>query len=63
MSQAPTFVRWRVFLILAMGSFVAYVLRSDLSIAAPVMMQELDLNEIEWGWVVAAFTTSYAAPR
>ena len=60
MSQAPTFVRWRVFLILAMGSFVAYVLRSDLSIAAPVMMQELDLNEIEWGWVVAAFTTSYA---
>ena len=60
MSQAPTFVRWRVFLILALGSFVAYVLRSDLSIAAPVMMQDLDLNEIEWGWVVAAFTTSYA---
>ena len=60
MSQAPTFVRWRVFLILAMGSFVAYVLRSDLSIAAPVMMQDLGLNEIEWGWVVAAFTTSYA---
>lgn len=60
MSQAPTFVRWRVFLILAMGSFVAYVLRSDLSIAAPVMMQDLDLNEIEWGWVVAAFTASYA---
>ena len=60
MSQAPTFVRWRVFLILALGSFVAYVLRADLSIAAPVMMQDLGLNEIEWGWVIAAFTTSYA---
>lgn len=60
MSQAPTFVRWRVFVILAMGSFVAYVLRSDVSIAAPVMMQDLGLNELQWGWVVAAFTTSYA---
>ena len=60
MSQTPTFVRWRVFLILALGSFVAYVLRSDLSIAAPVMMQDLGLNELEWGWVLAAFTTSYA---
>ena len=60
MAQTPTFVRWRVFVILAFGSFVAYVLRSDLSIAAPVMMKDLGLSEIEWGWVVAAFTTSYA---
>jgi len=43
-----------------MSSFVAYVLRSDVSIAAPTMMQDLGLNELEWGWVVAAFTTSYA---
>ncbi len=60
MAQAPTFVRWRVFFILALGSFVAYVLRSDLSIAAPVMMQDLGLSELQWGWVLAAFTTSYA---
>ncbi len=60
MAQTPTFVRWRVFVILAMGSFVAYVLRSDVSIAAPVMMKDLGLSELEWGWVVAAFTTSYA---
>jgi ACS family glucarate transporter-like MFS transporter len=59
-AQTPTFVRWRVFVILAMGSFVAYVLRSDVSIAAPVMMKELGLSELEWGWVLAAFTTSYA---
>ena len=60
MAQKPTFVRWRVFFIMAMGSFVAYVLRSDLSIAGPVMMKDLGLNEIEWGWVFAAFSTSYA---
>lgn len=60
MTQIPTLVRWRVFLVLALGSFVSYVLRSDVSIAAPVMMQDLGLSELEWGWVVAAFTTSYA---
>ena len=60
MAQSPTFVRWRVFVILALASFVAYVLRSDISIAAPVMMLELGLSELEWGWVIAAFTTSYA---
>ena len=60
MAQSPTFVRWRVFVILAMASFVAYFLRSDISIAAPVMMLDLGLSEIEWGWVIAAFTTSYA---
>jgi len=59
-AQSPTFVRWRVFLLLAMASFVAYVLRSDVSIAAPVMMLEFGLTELEWGWVVAAFMTSYA---
>ena len=60
MEQSPTFVRWRVFVILAMASFVAYFLRSDISIAAPVMMLDLGLSELEWGWVIAAFTTSYA---
>ncbi len=60
MGQSPTFVRWRVFVILAMASFVAYFLRSDISIAAPVMMLDLGLSEVEWGWVIAAFTTSYA---
>ncbi len=60
MAQTPTFVRWRVFFLMAMASFVAYVLRSDVSIAAPVMMLELGLSELEWGWVVAAFTLSYA---
>ncbi len=60
MGQSPTFVRWRVFVILAMASFVAYFLRSDISIAAPVRMLDLGLSEIEWGWVIAAFTTSYA---
>lgn len=46
--------------ILALASFVSYVLRTNLSFAAPEMMQDLGLSEIEWGWVLAAFTAGYA---
>ena len=56
----PTNVRWIVFLILALGSFISYVLRSNLSIAAPAMIEDLRLSEIQWGWVLAAFTAGYA---
>jgi ACS family glucarate transporter-like MFS transporter len=46
--------------ILALASFVSYVLRTNLSFAAPEMMQDLGLSEVEWGWVLAAFTAGYA---
>jgi len=59
-SLRPTNVRWRVFVILAFGSFISYVLRSNVSIAAPTMIADLGLNEIQWGWVLAAFTAGYA---
>ena len=32
-----------------------------MSFAAPAMMQELGLSEIQWGWILAAFTAGYAA--
>ena len=60
MNQKPTNIRWRIFLILALASFVSYVLRSNISIAAPEMMKDLNLNEIQWGWILAAFTAGYA---
>jgi sugar phosphate permease len=59
MSARRTSVRWRVFLILALASFVAYVLRGNLSIAAPAMIKDLQLSEIQWSWVLVAFTTGY----
>jgi ACS family glucarate transporter-like MFS transporter len=60
MSAKPSNVRWVVFAILALGSFISYVLRANISIAAPAMIEELKLSEIEWGWVLAAFTAGYA---
>ena len=60
MTQKPTNVRWLVFLALALASFISYVLRSNVSIAAPTMIEDLGLSEIQWGWVLAAFTAGYA---
>ena len=52
-------VRLRVLAILIAMSFIAYVLRTNLSFAAPEMMADLGLSEIQWGWVMAAFTAGY----
>lgn len=60
MNQRPTNIRWRIFLVLALASFISYVLRSNVSIAAPAMIEDLGLTEIQWGWVLAAFTAGYA---
>lgn len=52
-------VRLRILAILIAMSFIAYVLRTNLSFAAPEMMADLGLSEIQWGWVMAAFTAGY----
>jgi len=46
--------------ILILASFVSYIFRYNFSAAAPVMIKDLGLTEIQWGWTVAAFLTSYA---
>jgi ACS family glucarate transporter-like MFS transporter len=56
----PTSIRWKILAILALASFISYVLRTNLSFAAPEMMSDLGLSEIQWGWVLAAFTAGYA---
>ena len=56
----PTNIRWRILLLICLGSFVSYTLRANISTAAPFMLEDLGLSEIQWGWVIAAFTASYA---
>ena len=41
-----TSVRWKILIILALASFISYVLRTNLSFAAPEMMTDLGLSEI-----------------
>ena len=59
-ADKPTWVRWRILLVLASLSFVSYLLRGNLSIAGPTMMSDLQLTEIQWGWVMSAFPLGYA---
>jgi len=61
MNNKATSIRWRILGILVFASFVSYVLRSNISIAAPAMIADLGLTEIQWGWILAAFTAGYAA--
>jgi len=56
----PTSVRWRILALLIALSFVSYLLRGNLSIAAPSMRADLHLSEIQWGWVMSAFPLGYA---
>ena len=55
----PTNIRWRILTLLCLSSFVSYSLRANISTAAPFMIEDLSLTEIQWGWVLAAFTTGY----
>jgi len=56
----PTSVRWRILAVLMFVSFVSYLLRGNLSIAAPSMIADLGLSKIQWGWVMSAFPLGYA---
>ena len=53
-------VRWIVLSILIFGSFIAYVLRTNVSIVGETMMHDLGMNEIQLGMVFSAFAAGYA---
>ncbi len=53
-------VRWVILAFLFMASFVAYVLRTNMSIAGEGMMADLPLSKIQLGMVLAAFAWGYA---
>ncbi len=55
-----TGTRWVVLAILILASFVAYVLRTNLSIVSETMMHDLGMNEYQLGLVFSAFAAGYA---
>lgn len=56
----PSRIRWRILSLLVFVSFLSYLLRGNLSIAAPSMIADLQLTEIQWGWIMSAFPLGYA---
>jgi MFS transporter, ACS family, glucarate transporter len=57
----PTAVRWRILGLICIAAFVAYLLRTNMSIAGEPMMRELGLTPMQLGIVLAAFAWAYAA--
>lgn len=53
-------MRWAVLGLLFVASFVAYLVRMNLSVAAKLMMPELGISEVQMGWIFSAFIWSYA---
>jgi ACS family glucarate transporter-like MFS transporter len=53
-------VRWVILALLFAASFVAYVLRTNMSIAGEKMMADLGLSKIQLGLVLSAFAWGYA---
>ncbi len=45
-NNRPTIVRWRILSILVLASFISYTFRYNFSTAAPAMMADLGLTEI-----------------
>lgn len=52
--------RVRVLILLFLLSIITYIDRVCISVAGPRMQAELGLTPDKWGWVVGAFTLSYA---
>ena len=56
----PTTVRWRICLLTVVGSFVLYLLRSNMSVAGAPLSAELGLSRVQLGFVLGAFAWGYA---
>ena len=54
-----SYVRWRIVGLLAVASFVSYLLRTNMSVAGERMMSDLGLTQVQLGVVLAGFAWGY----
>jgi ACS family glucarate transporter-like MFS transporter len=60
LARRPTAVRWRICALMMVVSFVAYLLRTNMSVAGVPMSADLGLSHVQFGAVLAAFAWGYA---
>jgi ACS family hexuronate transporter-like MFS transporter len=53
-------LRWRIALMLCGITTINYLDRQALSVAAPVLMEEFQLSNTQYGWIGSAFLFTYA---
>jgi MFS transporter, ACS family, glucarate transporter len=59
-SKRPTSVRWIVAVLVMGFSFVSYMQRMNISLAAELMMPDLSLSKVQMGQVFSSFLWGYA---
>jgi sugar phosphate permease len=52
--------RWRFLVLLGAMAFLSYALRQDIQVAGQFMMPALGIDEVQMGWIYAAFPLGYA---
>ncbi|HWA59415.1 MAG TPA: MFS transporter [Gemmatimonadales bacterium] len=57
---ASSQVRWKILALLFLASFIAYILRTNMSIVGEAMMGELGISQVQLGVVLASFAWGYA---
>jgi ACS family glucarate transporter-like MFS transporter len=58
--REPVRVRWWIFWYLFAFALLAYMQRTSVAVAADSIMPALQLNQLQIGWLNAAFTAAYA---
>jgi MFS transporter, ACS family, D-galactonate transporter len=59
--QPLTASRWRVLILLGLSVFISYIDRSNLSIAAPMLKDQLNLSPSQLGILLSSFFWTYAS--
>src|SRR6202171_4604313 len=59
-SQPLNIAQWRVLVLLGLSIFISYIDRSNLSIAAPLIKDELHLSSSQLGLLLSSFFWTYA---
>jgi MFS transporter, ACS family, D-galactonate transporter len=59
-AQPLTIAQWRVLVLLGLSIFISYIDRSNLSIAAPLIKDELHLSSSQLGLLLSSFFWTYA---
>lgn len=52
-------LRWWMIGLIMCGSIMNYLTRGSLSVAAPTLFHELNINEQQYSWIVGAFQATY----
>jgi ACS family glucarate transporter-like MFS transporter len=57
---SPTWVRWRICALMVAASFVAYILRTNMSVAGEPLAADLQLSHVQLGLILSGWAWGYA---